>query len=133
MGVKSHVILKSGNIYLKNMLRSKIFTNHFKKNTLIFGVRLNNEVRNEFDYIIGDLSTNCIRPFNELILFSIPTAQYAKFTLNKNIKSQQALKYIYDIWLPQNYPGYQPAFNFEMLHPKFTDIYIPICLTKHMI
>lgn len=96
------------------------------KQSPIFGIYTNMTDESEFDYTIGCLKQSCIKPTNALVSHTIPTSQYAKFSLNRIDRIKEAWHYIYGTWFLQNQQYRAPGFDFEIYYPESVDIYIPI-------
>lgn len=132
-GFQIHTTLEGGQQaidicnFASEIMASKKLEEHFKLSvTPVFGVYTNMTDENEFDYTIGCLENSRIKFSNILVSHVIPTAQYAKFTLNRLDRIKEAWHYIYGDWFPKNDHYRAQGFDFEIYQTESVDIYIPM-------
>lgn len=132
-GFQIHTTLESGQQaidicnFANEIIGSKKLEKHFDLSaTPIFGIYTNMTDENEFDYSICCLESSCINPSVNLKSHTIPTSQYAKFTLNRTDRIKEAWHYIYGSWFPKNNQYRAPGFDFEIYYSESVDIYIPM-------
>lgn len=133
LGFQIHTTLENGQQaidichFANEMMANNNLPNFFNlESTQIFGIYTNMSDESEFDYTIGCLESACIKKSDQLVSHLIPTARYAKFTLNRIDRIKEAWDYIYGYWFPKNDQYRAPGFDFEIYHRESVDIYIPM-------
>lgn len=113
--------------FSNRIISSHLLEMHFDTSTTeTFGVYTNMTDENEFDYTIGCLKTSCTSPSIELVSHTLPSSQYAKFTLSNTSKVKEAWHYIYGVWFPKNQAERTTGLDFETYQKDKVDIYIPM-------
>ena len=82
----------------------------------------------DFDYAIGLLVQNAQKPLPSYVTYTLPRAEYARFTVTGSslLELVAAWKYIYAYWMPFSGRSRQKGLDFEVYHQEKIEIYIPM-------
>jgi AraC family transcriptional regulator len=115
--------------FFKECLKKKLLNNipsiDDKK---IFGIYADMNDDEDFDYAIGLLVQNTKKPLQNYVAYTLPRAEYARFTVIGNSVPElvAAWKYIYAYWMPFSGRARQKGLDFEVYHQEKIEIYIPM-------
>jgi len=94
----------------------------------IFGIYADMNDNEDFDYAIGLLVQNTQKLLPHYVTYTLPRAEYARFTVNGDSLPElvAAWKYIYAYWMPFSGRARQKGLDFEVYHQEKIEIYIPM-------
>lgn len=132
-GFQTHTTIEGGQQaidicnFSNDILVSGKLANYFDLSQLdLFGMYTEMKDESDFDYTIGCLQQAALKSTADLVTHIIPSAQYARFSLNRMDRIKEAWRYIYGHWFLKHDAERAKGFDFEIYHQNSVDIYIPV-------